>query len=253
MSSLGQDLKRERELRAISLQDIANRTKIGLRYLQALENDKLDLLPGTFFIKGILRAYSHCIEVDADFFVNKYHEEILLQEDARDKDRKRREEVPRVRARGKSLRFRPWAVLLLIAACACAVLLIFVTIGSRKIPRPPLQIPTVTTIQPSPEPILPAVVSPGIANSKAGIRLDIAFLAKTWIHIAADGRVVLDGLYEAGKTATCDAAKELVIQIGNAGGVEVSLNGRPAKSFGASGQVVTDIRINRDNWTDFLK
>lgn len=252
MGSLGQDLKRERELRAISLQDIANRTKIGLRYLQALENDKLDLLPGTFFIKGILRAYSHCIEVDADYFVNKYHEEILLQEDARDKDRKRREEVPRERARGIRLRFRPWAVLLLIAACACAAL-IFFTIGSRKIPRPPAQIPTVTTIQPSLEPKLPAVVSPGTANSNAGIRLDVAFLAKTWIHIAADGRIVLDGLYEAGKTATCDAAKELVIQIGNAGGVEVSINGRPAKSFGASGQVVTDIRINRDNWADFLK
>jgi cytoskeleton protein RodZ len=252
MGSLGQDLKRERELRAISLQDIANRTKIGLRYLQDLENDKLDLLPGTFFIKGILRAYAHCIEVDADYFVNKYHEEILLQEDARNKDRKRREEGPRVRARGKNLRFRPWAVLLLIAACACAVL-IFVTIGSRKIPRPPVQIPTVTTIQPSFEPELPAVVSPGTANLNAGIRLDIAFLAKTWIHIAADGRVVLDGLYEAGKTATCDAAKELVIQIGNAGGVDVSLNGRPAKSFGAPGQVVTDIRINRENWADFLK
>jgi transcriptional regulator with XRE-family HTH domain len=252
MSSLGQELKRERELRAISLQDIANQTKIGLRYLQALENDKLDLLPGTFFIKGILRAYSHCIGVDAEYFVNKYHEEILLQEDARDKDRKRREEVPREKARRTIPRFRPWAVLLLVAACACAAL-IFVTIGSRKIPRPPVQIPAVTTIQPSSEPKLPAVVPPGPANPNAGIRLDLAFLAKTWIHIASDGQVVLDGLYEAGKTATYDAAKEFVIQIGNAGGVALSINGRPAKSFGGAGQVVTDIRINRDNWADFLK
>jgi transcriptional regulator with XRE-family HTH domain len=252
MGSLGQELKRERELRAISLQDIANQTKIGLRALQALENDKLDLLPGTFFIKGILRAYSRSIGVDAEYFVNKYHEEILLQEDARDKDRKRREEVPREKARRIRPRFRLWAALLLIAACACAAL-IFVTIGPRKIPRPPAQIPTVTTIQPSAGPKLPAVVSPDTANSNAGIRLDLAFLAETWILIAADGQVVLDGLYEAGKTATCNAAKEFVIQIGNAGGVAMSINGRPAKSFGAAGQVLTDIRIDRNNWADFLK
>ena len=86
MASLGQELKRERELRAISLKEISNLTKISVRYLQALEDDKLDLLPGTFFIKGVLRAYSKCIGVDENYFVNKYHEEVIMQEDARSEE-----------------------------------------------------------------------------------------------------------------------------------------------------------------------
>jgi len=43
MPSFGQDLKREREARGISLQEIAETTKISLRYLQALEEDQFEI------------------------------------------------------------------------------------------------------------------------------------------------------------------------------------------------------------------
>ena len=44
--SFGQNLRRERELRGISLHEIAEATKISARFLQALEQDRLDVLPG---------------------------------------------------------------------------------------------------------------------------------------------------------------------------------------------------------------
>jgi cytoskeleton protein RodZ len=66
MASLGQSLREEREARNISLEEIASATKIVPRYLEALEADRLDLMPGVFFIKGIIRTYAKAIGLDPE-------------------------------------------------------------------------------------------------------------------------------------------------------------------------------------------
>ena len=58
MASFGEILKRERELRDISLREIADATKIHIRYLEALEANRFDSLPGGVFNKGFIRAYA---------------------------------------------------------------------------------------------------------------------------------------------------------------------------------------------------
>ena len=58
MAALGQALREEREARNISLEEIASATKIVPRYLEALEADHLDQMPGGFFVKGIIRSYA---------------------------------------------------------------------------------------------------------------------------------------------------------------------------------------------------
>ena len=78
MSSFGEDLKRERELRKISLREIAESTKINVRYLDALENNDFKRLPGGVFNKGFVRAFAQHIGVDEEVMVNAY----LLEEQA---------------------------------------------------------------------------------------------------------------------------------------------------------------------------
>jgi len=75
MSSFGETLKRERELRQISLREIAEATKINLRYLDALERDDFRHLPGGVFNKGFVRAYAQFIGVDPETMVMAYLEE----------------------------------------------------------------------------------------------------------------------------------------------------------------------------------
>jgi cytoskeletal protein RodZ len=72
MSSFGESLKRERELREISLREIADATKISIRYLEALEQNRFDVLPGGLFNKGFIRAYANFIGADGDALVDKY-------------------------------------------------------------------------------------------------------------------------------------------------------------------------------------
>src|SRR6185312_3586577 len=70
--SFGERLQRERELRAISLDEIAKSTKIGTRLLQALEAEEFDKLPGGIFNKGFVRAYAKYLGLDEEQAVTDY-------------------------------------------------------------------------------------------------------------------------------------------------------------------------------------
>jgi cytoskeletal protein RodZ len=78
--SFGEELKRERELRRISLREVAQATKIRLRYLEAMERNDFTCLPGGLFNRGFVRAYCKHIGIDPEAMVNAY----LLEERARD-------------------------------------------------------------------------------------------------------------------------------------------------------------------------
>ena len=82
MATLGQALREEREARGISLEEIAAATKIVSRYLQALEDDRLDVMPGGFFIRGIIRTYAKAVGLDGDEVLERYRSAGLLGEAA---------------------------------------------------------------------------------------------------------------------------------------------------------------------------
>ncbi len=64
--SLGGMLKRARELRGISLEEVAAATHVRLNYLRAIEQNKLDQLPGLVFLKGYVRAYVEYIGLNLE-------------------------------------------------------------------------------------------------------------------------------------------------------------------------------------------
>ncbi|HKQ61727.1 MAG TPA: helix-turn-helix transcriptional regulator, partial [Candidatus Polarisedimenticolaceae bacterium] len=74
--SFGEELRRERELRNLSLREVAEATKINVRHLEALERNDFARLPGGVFNRGFVRAYSEFIGVDPETMVNAF----LLEE-----------------------------------------------------------------------------------------------------------------------------------------------------------------------------
>ena len=72
--SLGARLRYERERRQISLPSIAERTKIGLGLLQALERDDVSRWPGGIFRKSFVRSYAEAIGLNADEIVREFTE-----------------------------------------------------------------------------------------------------------------------------------------------------------------------------------
>jgi cytoskeleton protein RodZ len=72
MGAFGDRLRREREMRGVTLDEITESTKISRRHLEALEKEHFDQLPGGVFNKGFVRAYAHFLGIDEDQAVADY-------------------------------------------------------------------------------------------------------------------------------------------------------------------------------------
>ena len=76
IENFGSYIKHERELRGVPLEEISRITKIHIRFLEALEDNRFDELPGEVFIKGYIRSYANIIGSDVDEMLNSYEESI---------------------------------------------------------------------------------------------------------------------------------------------------------------------------------
>ena len=247
MIPIGQDLKRERELRGISLKEIAESTKINIRFLKALEEDQLDVLPGKFFTRGIIRGYAKYLGLEEDSVLNKYHEALQFLEKVEQEEEKTLDE-------GSSMNIRKVIRIAAFGATVIAVLLALFFIFRNGEEPPPIQPPpTGTTAQR--EVIPPATQDEpveDIAEKDQELNLDISFHNDTWIQVHADGELIYEGIKLPGGKLQVIAQEEIVIDVGNAGGFTYTLNNQKGKPFGPSGAVEKNIRITLDNLDEFI-
>lgn len=249
MATLGQDLKRERELRGVSLEDISNSTKISLKLLEALEQDRLDDLPGEFFIKAILRIYATSIGLEEDSFLNKYYEDSLLKEQFIEEKAQRKEvKQPLPRHIKKRIGFS-------VLVIAALVILIFIyLIAWKKSPSSPQEeLQPSALIQQETPAALPEIetLSQPVFEEKR-LLLEISIREETWIEVYADGELKVEDTKQPGEMITVEASEELLINLGSAGGVTYKINNREGKPFGISGVQIRNIRITLENYLDFL-
>src|SRR5258705_6495320 len=72
MSDFGSTFKRVRESKGLTLDQIASETRIGTRFLAAIENEEFHLLPGGVFNRGFVRAFAEKVGLDGDQMVADY-------------------------------------------------------------------------------------------------------------------------------------------------------------------------------------
>src|SRR5258705_10677604 len=73
LATFGEELQREREIRGISLKEIADATKISKRFLEAIERNDHRTLPAPVFTRGFVREYARYVGLNADEMVNRYN------------------------------------------------------------------------------------------------------------------------------------------------------------------------------------
>ncbi len=246
MASLGQDLKRERELRGISLEEISNSTKISLNQLEAVEEDRLNDLPGEFFIKAILKAYAKSIGLEEDTVMNKYYEESLMQE-------------PSPESMHHKEKFKPLTpkkiigIAVLVVISLTILIFVYLTSWQKKTSLPEEEIRPWTLIQKKSPISFPRVnLSELSVIEEEKLALEISFIEETWLQVYADGQLEVEDTKMPGERISIEASEELLIHLGNAGGVAYRLNDREGRPFGASGVTVRNIRITIDNFKDFI-
>lgn len=248
MASVGQELKRERELRGISLKEIADSTKISLRLLRALEDDRLDILPGKFFTRGIIGAYAKYLGLEEESVFNMYYEDSLPQEQATETERKKREQRFTIPKDVKKI--MQYAILFIIILLILFAVYYYFPRKEESAPpektTPPIAQQEEKIVLPTPPPVEES------APEIEGLNIEISFVEKTWIQIYADGKLQVDGIKNPGEKEQIKASEELLLHLGNAGGIIYNLNNKKGQSFGPSGSVRKNIKITLDNIQEFF-
>jgi cytoskeleton protein RodZ len=254
----GATLRRARNAKQLTLEQVAERTKVSVSVLKALENNDVDRLPARVYARGFLRAYAKEVGLDPGETVNEYFQQfedepsIGLADDA-DSGASRDLQVEPETRRGL-----PVGTLAAVALLAGAIYFVFVAprTSSSRTDRAAASAtrgdaaPAATTPQPPPAP----AVAPAVAVQTEpvdGLRVDLAAQGECWISATADGKQAVARLFKPGEQHTIDATNQLVLRVGDPGALKLSINGAAGRPLGAAGQPVT-VQITRDNFRDFL-
>jgi transcriptional regulator with XRE-family HTH domain len=241
MASFGEKLRHEREMRGITLREIADATKISSRFLQALEEDRLDVLPGGLFPRAFVKQYATFLGLDAVALLEQFaaiHGEAVVE---------------RCPAPPPERRFRLTAGHVILGVIA---LLLVVLSLRRSSPRPePRARPEATSATVAATAVLPTdrvYPAPALAHDTVATASDALVLTMTaqqecWVEVRTDGTTVVNRVLAEGESQTLEARGEIVLSVGNAGGLRIRLNDRPALPLGRSGEVRKNIVITRQN------
>lgn len=234
MSGFGENLRRERELRGVSLREIADATKISVRFLEALENDRLDVLPGGIFRRAFVREYARHLGLDAERLVADF----AFANGAMP-------EKPKTGDAGVPNR----GALVLVAF---VLLLVPLLIGKLWRERRVAEAPA-ASLPPPPVERVYATPAPAPAPAEAldvdpdGLALTLSAKAECWVAVRADGQTVINRVLSRGETERVQAHGEIVLSVGNAGGIDFRVDDKPGMPLGRSGEVRRNIVITRES------
>jgi cytoskeletal protein RodZ len=272
-TSLGGHLRALREARGGSLEDMARSTRVGIRHLEALEEERLADLPSPVFVRGFIRAYCG--------FLREGPEEALAFYEALAGERAALQAAsapPRPRTT-----WAPSSVLVglaLLVILAIALIVVNLTVkrtGGTSVAAPAMDVSAATPIpQPTPPAAAPVAApvetprtapapvptaappvstpaampapaptpAPAVARSAAGPqRLVIRAVDATWIRVQPDEGRATEELLPAGASREWSAERRFLVTIGNAGGVEVALNGKVLPPLGPKGTVIQRLEL----------
>ncbi len=260
VTSLGAYLRALREAKGSSLEDMARSTRVGIRHLEALEEERLADLPSPVFVRGFIRAYCGFLREAPEEALGHY--ETLAGE--------------RAVAQAASAPPHPrttWANSSVLVGLALLVILgiglivINLTVkrtGGTSVAAPKTAAPAPQAATPAleaPRPVAPpappvaqspatpasppaSIPAPAVAKSAAGPqRLLMKAVEPTWIRVQPDEGRATEELLPAGASREWSAERRFLVTLGNAGGVELTLNGKVLPPLGSKGTVIQRLEL----------
>lgn len=248
---VGALLRDARERRGLSVEGLAQITRIRASVLRAIESDALDALPPSIFLRGFLRAYAREVGLDPEETVRGY----LRQFEAAAPT----VENPTDRVENADTRVEPdvnWRALrnvggLLVLA---GIVIAYGIAVSRSQPSAPPA--SAASARPAPE-SRPEIGTGGSTSpvpvASAGHVLHLALRTKgdCWVSAKVDGAQLVYKLLAAGEQRAFDVKDEAVLHFGDPAAVTLSIDGAASRPLGAAGVPVT-LHITKDNFREYL-
>jgi transcriptional regulator with XRE-family HTH domain len=258
LAAFGEELRREREIRGISLKEIADATKISKRFLEAIERNDHKNLPAPVFTRGFVREYARYVGLNAEEMVNRYnfasanddriekppplakYPETLPRDISPKPPAKRG--IPPAFARIDRNAFFAFIIVLALAGVA------YWALERKRTERETADVATTTipvTTRAATTPPPPLIPLQTTADDST-LRLEVDVTANSWVTLEADGKTVLNAEMSAGDRRSFQASERFRFRtIGNAAGLTLTLNGARVPVLGEDGEVVKNRVFDR--------
>lgn len=273
MTDIGNSLREARIRRGLSIKDVEGATKIRAKYLEALEEDDFEVLPGSTYVRAFLRTYATFLKLDADALVDEYRgsyeprseEQVLVRSEL---TQRRRSPTSAERKRKRTHRHQRGYALLGAIAVVIVVLLAWFGSGRGQDPAS-LGASNISSTTSS---VSIAEVSSTTVSSEAGAEVttstettagnpggipsgeEVVLVVSVtegscWLVVRdddEDGAELFAGTLSAGSQQTFDNSKRYWMMVGKPEVLALSINGashtleEPAGSF-----VVTEVGVER--------
>lgn len=244
METIGEYLKRVRESYGYSLEDVAGITRINLRYLEAIEEDDLAKIPGETFSHGFIRSFARCIGISDEEITSRIRETLKTEPQViytQNQDNGAERSEVRIRKPGKARIILPAAAGVILAA----LLILLFTSGresgtirnSKELKDVPVE-----SIEVQPQPQV-AENNQIVQKNVEPVVLKIYARELTWISARIDDKETKEALLKPGDGVMWNGDDKVVLTLGNAGGIDLDVNGKRLEPIGRRGEVIRDAVI----------
>ncbi len=243
-TGIGELLRSRRQALGLTLEQVHAETRIPVRYLQALEEERFEVFPAVTYARGFLRTYAQFLELDPESLLVRLPTPVSSL-------------PPSVLSQGRApirpARQKPrWRRLLRWSVTALAVGLLVVGYVAYREFRAFLESASPSApsafLESKPTPAPPTQVLPPAPSPPRSEEVWVALEAEdvSWVRVVADGHRVFEGFLRAGERREWSGRSRIHLVLGNAGGVRVVVNGKDLGRLGERGEVVRRTFTVRD-------
>ncbi|HYZ16241.1 MAG TPA: RodZ domain-containing protein [Candidatus Acidoferrum sp.] len=239
MPALGEEFRSAREARGLTLSDVAEQIHIRSVYLNAIENEEWPSIGAPVYVRGFIRTYARFLGLDAEGAVARFNDAVPTERPGA--------HVPPVAIMEERGGVGPslWAI---VGGLVALALVAFVGFEWWQFNQGSSQSAPIAnqTAAPASQPTAAGAGSHNATRTAIAQRspapvlhhqMAVRLTQRSWLRVTVDGRTQLEGIYPAGTVKTFKG-NVADLRVGNAGGVQVSINGAAAKTLGKDGDVV---------------
>ena len=234
---VGDILRAERERRGLAIRDVEEATSIRALYIQSIEENKYDIIPGEVYLKGFIKTYANFLNLDGNAVVNQYRQEktppnvILDDVESNVVENKGLKPQNNNKIEFGNIIKQKIVIGGLAFALVCGYWMLNLDSSEAPMEQPKQEVKTVVAV--------PKEVSvPVTAPQSKPIKISLKFEGACWTEVKVDIHNIYEGIPNTGEVLTWDANNDIIIKLGNAGVVDVTHNGNVIGKLGAVGDVI---------------
>ena len=236
--SLGSMISKARVDARLSIEDLSASTNIRIPLIREMEANNFSNCGGETYARGHIRNIAQRLGVDPQLFLSAFEAE-HMQADRSMQDMLVETNAMKQPEESRKVSWKTLSSISVVSLLIVGLIQIIVSnTSSSEIPKPVSSVTPTATASATPE------ASPsGEATLSTGTGVEVvisASRAKSWLFVSdASGRTLFSGQISKGTTKTFTTDVSLNFKIGNAGGVDLVVNGKKVDSVGSDGEVVS--------------